>query len=99
MGKGKRVAKVIERARSRYEVEDVEYGKVYKWQPETVVVECTCGEKVSLTDSETACKECGAEHTRLVRENVPNLQPQGDEDIHPWRYAVADDEGNGALPY
>ncbi len=98
MGKGKRVAKVIERVRARYEIEDVKHGKVYKWQPETVVVECTCGEKMSLTDSETTCKECAAEHIGLVRENVPDLQPQGDEDIHPWRY-TNDDEDNGALPY
>ena len=40
MGKGKLVAKIIERARAGYEVEEAEYGKVYKWQPETVVVEC-----------------------------------------------------------
>jgi hypothetical protein len=56
------VAKVIERTRARYEVEDVEYGKVYRWKPESVVVECGCGEKTSLTHLETACEECGAEH-------------------------------------
>ena len=92
------MAKIVERARARYEVEEVEYGKVYRWQPETVVVECGCGEEASLTSSETACKECGAEHTRLVRENMPDLQSQNDEDVHPWRYTEAG-EGNGALPY
>ena len=89
------VAKVIERAHARYEVEEVEYGKVYSWNPESVVVECGCGEKVSLTDSETVCKECGAEHKGLVRENLPARQPQGDEYIHPWRYSG----DGGALPY
>ena len=92
------MAKITDRARAGYEVEEVEYGKVYSWNPESVVVECGCGEKVSLTDSETVCKECGAEHTRLVRENMPDLQPQNDEYVHPWRY-TEDDEGNGALPY
>ena len=92
------MAKIIERVRARYEVEDVEMGKVYRWRPESVVVECGCGEKVSLTDSETVCEECGAEHTGLVRENLPDLQPQGDEDVHPWRY-TEDNEDNGALPY
>jgi hypothetical protein len=92
------VAKIVERARARYEVEDVEYGKVYRWQPETLVIECGCGEEANLTPSETACEECGAEHMGLVRENVPNLQPKNDEYVHPWRYAK-DDENNGALPY
>jgi hypothetical protein len=63
------VAKIVERARARYEVEEVEYGKVYRWQAETVVVECVCGEETALTPSETVCEECGAEHTGLVREN------------------------------
>ena len=80
------MAKVIERARARYEVEEVECGKVYRWQPETIVVECTCGEETALTPSETACEECGAEHTGLVREDLSDRQPQGDEDVHPWRY-------------
>jgi hypothetical protein len=98
MGKGKLVAKITDRARAGYEVEDVEYGKVYSWNPESVVVECGCGEKVSLTDSETVCKECGAEHKGLVREDLSDRQPQGDEEVHPWRY-TEDDEDNGALPY
>ena len=95
MGKGKLVAKVIERARAGYEVEEVEYGKIYRWQPETVVVECTCGEEASLTPSEPACEECGAEHKGLVREDLSDRQQQDDESVHPWRYSE-DDEG---LPY
>ena len=92
------MAKVIERARARYEVEEVECGKVYRWQPESLVVECTCGEETALTPSETACEECGTEHAGLVREALSDRQPQGDEDIHPWRY-TEDDEDDGALPY
>jgi hypothetical protein len=92
------VAKITERARAGYDVEEVEYGKVYRWQPETVVVECGCGEEASFTHSETDCEECGAEHTGLVREDLSERQPQGDEDVHPWRY-MEDHEDNGALPY
>ncbi len=98
MGKGKLVAKIVDRARAGYEVEDVEYGKVYRWQPETVVVECGCGEEASLTRSETACEECGTEHTGLVREDLSDRQPQGDEHVHPWRYS-GDGEDDRALPY
>ena len=80
------MAKITDRARAGYEVEDVEYGKVYRWQPEAVVVECGCGEEASLTHSETVCEECGAEHKGIVREDLSDRQPQGDEDVHPWRY-------------
>lgn len=92
------MAKVIERARAGYEVEDVEYGKVYSWRPESVVVECGCGEKASLTPFETTCEECGAEHMGLVREDLSDRQSQGDEDVHPWRY-TEDGEDDATLPY
>jgi hypothetical protein len=45
------VAKIIEYVQARYEVENVEFGKVYKWRPESVVLECECGDKPSLTAS------------------------------------------------
>jgi hypothetical protein len=50
----------------------VEFGKVYKWCPERLVVEC-------------ACEECGADYTGLVREALP-ARRLGEEDLHPWRY-------------
>jgi hypothetical protein len=77
------VAKIVDRARAGYEVEEVTYGNVYSWRPESVVVECECGEETALTHSETACEECGAEHTEIVREGLSDRQPQGDEEVHP----------------
>ncbi|CAA9451219.1 MAG: hypothetical protein AVDCRST_MAG78-3420 [uncultured Rubrobacteraceae bacterium] len=59
----------------------MEYGTVYRWQPESVVV--GCGEETSLTHSETACEECGAEHKGLVRGDLSDRQPPDDEYIHP----------------
>jgi hypothetical protein len=92
------VAKIVERARAGYEVEEVAYGEVYSWRPESVVVECECGEETALTQSEPACEECGAEHTEIVREDLADRKTQGDEDVHPWRYS-GDGEDDGALPY
>jgi hypothetical protein len=92
------VAKVIERALASYDVEEVEYGKVYKWRPESVMVECGCGKETALTRSETACEECGAEHTGLFRGLLSDRQPQGDKHVHPWRYS-GDGEDDAALPY
>jgi hypothetical protein len=42
------VAKVIKRCEEHYEGQDLEMGKVFKWHPdnpESVVVECDCGEE------------------------------------------------------
>jgi len=48
--------------------------------------------------NQTVCEECGVEHTRLVRKDLSDRQPQDDEDIHPWRYTEAG-EDNETLPY
>ncbi len=89
------MVRVIERSGGRYEVQEVEFGQVYKWCPECVVVECDCGEMTILTPSMATCR-CGADYTALVRgEHV--ARRLGDEALHPWRYAK-DREGMG-LPF
>jgi len=42
---------VIERIQAHYEIQDVEMGKVYRWCPENLVVECECGNTSTLTAS------------------------------------------------
>jgi hypothetical protein len=63
------VAKIVERARAGYEVEEVEYGKIYSWCPESVVVECECGQEFSAEGAAKAasCPSCGADHTGVTR--------------------------------
>jgi hypothetical protein len=81
----KEVAKIVERVEARYEVQDVEMGKVYRWRPERVVVECECGSTLTLTASkQTRCGECGADHRALVEEVGLEAHPE-DEVEHPWR--------------
>jgi hypothetical protein len=82
-GKRNSVAKVVERVDARYEVQDVEFGKVYKWRPESVVLECECGEEPSLTASKSACPECGADY-RDILEGVLDAHPEDKVD-RPWR--------------
>ena len=78
------MVKVIERVDAHYEVQDLEMGKVYKWCPETAVVECTCGEKLILSAFSSACPECGVDHAPIVEE-VLVARPE-DKGDHPWRY-------------
>ena len=76
--------KVVECIGARYEVQDAEMGKVYRWCPESVVVECTCGEQLSLSAFKATCPECGADQAAIVEEMLV-ARPE-DEGDHPWRY-------------
>ena len=78
------MTKLLERLDAHYEVEDVEMGKVYRWCPERAVLECSCGEQLTLSTFKTTCPECGADHAPLVEEVLDaRLEDKGD---HPWRY-------------
>ena len=103
VGKGKGeagpVARVIECARARYEVQDVELGKVYKWRPERVVVECQCGQRPSLTASTASCAECGTDHVLAVTEASTDGH-QSDQTLHPWRYySYSEKREDAGLPF
>ncbi len=86
-------AKVIERIEGCYEAQEVPFGIVYKWSPECLVVECGCGKRLTLTRLMATCRECGADHTAVVREELAG-QCSDDEGLHPWRYP-RDREGLG----
>ena len=83
----------VERTEGHYEVQEVEFGRVYRWRPERVVVECECGERLSLTTSTTTCRWCGMDHAAVVSGELA-VRRLGEEALHPWRYA-RDREGAG----
>ena len=86
---------IIERTEGHYDVREVEFGKVYKWCPECVLVECDCGETPTLTSFETTCAWCGVDHAAVVWEELAVRQLE-DEAVHPWRYTG--DREDVALP-
>ena len=86
---------VIERTEGHYEVQEVEFGRVYRWCPECVDIECECGERLSLTTSSTAnCPRCGANHAAILLEELA-VERLEDQTLHPWRYDVRDREDAG----
>ncbi len=85
-----------EHTEAHYDVQEVEMGEVYTWRPESIVVECNCGERLTLTASTTTCGGCGADHKTAVREGLDVGQSE-DEVVHPWRYA--EERGDAGLPY
>jgi hypothetical protein len=78
-----------------YEVQDVEFGKVYKWHPESILIKCGCGENLTLTSSQTTCVWCGADYASIIREELATWRPE-DETTHPWHYA--EDREEAMLP-
>jgi hypothetical protein len=95
-GKGELMITIVERTQGHYDVQEVEFGRVYRWCPECVVVDCDCGERLTLTASSTAvCCRCGADHTTTFRAELA-AERLGDEVLHPWRYA--EDRKGASLP-
>ena len=90
---------VIEHLEEHYEVFEVPFGRVYKWCPDSAVVECDCGERFifktsTLTRSVAVCG-CGADHMAGLQEEYQSHQPEvlgqmleeDHEAIHyPWRH-------------
>ncbi len=83
---------IIERIPEHYDTQETEFGRIYRWCPERVVVECKCGKRNTLSRSglikaKSAC-ECGADNTSSVREEVVLELVDKDYEVHhhPWRY-------------
>ena len=76
-----------EHTEAGYDVQEVEMGQVYTWRPESIEVECDCGERPTLTASATTC---AADHAAAASEGL-DVERLGDEAAHPWRYT----EGRG----
>jgi hypothetical protein len=89
--------RVLERLVGHYEAQDVQFGKVYVWRPESVVAECECGKRATyerpeiVSGSVSAC-ECGKDHMFRIRQELgvellnDEGKEEGDRRLHPWRY-------------
>ena len=42
------MVQILERLQAHYESRQMPFGKVYEWHPAAVVLECDCGDKVTL---------------------------------------------------
>jgi hypothetical protein len=65
-----------------YEVQEMPYGKDYKWLPAHALLECNCGQTMDVDTHNTVCADCGADHTTVVREVAG--RHLADEVLHPW---------------
>jgi hypothetical protein len=93
---------VIEVLDEHYEIQEVPFGRNYKWCAESAVAVCACGKRFTfkmstLTSSVAAC-ECGADLAAGIQEELQSQQPEvrgqtlGDYETahHPWFYDTPD---------
>jgi hypothetical protein len=59
--------RVMERLAGHYDVEEVEFGRVYKWVPGSAQIECDCGQSFTAEGATGACPRCGAEQAVVVK--------------------------------
>jgi hypothetical protein len=78
--------KIIECVQAHYEAREVPFGKVYEWHPACVTLECECGEKLTLsaTNTITTCGRCGAELATFVHDIREREGSLPDRLTHPW---------------
>jgi hypothetical protein len=88
--------RIVERLAGHYEAQDVQFGKVFVWRPESVVAECECGKSATyerpeiVSGSVSAC-ECGEDQTSRIRQELggellDDDEKEKDKRLHPWRY-------------
>src|SRR5829696_3440674 len=83
------MVQILERVQAHYENHQMPFGKVYAWHPDSLVLECECGEKVTLSatsSTTTTCGRCGADLDTFahdIREREGRLP---DNLTHPWFY-------------
>jgi hypothetical protein len=83
--------RIIEHHKGHYETQIVEFGRVYKWHPESVAMGCEeCGKSSTYTRSSLIISlitcECGKDHTARIREELILQVLDEGEALHPWRY-------------
>ncbi len=77
---------IIEHTEAQYKEKEMEFGKVLKWCPERLVLECGCGERPTISRIVTACDGCGKDYM-LVFQVKSASQPSEESD-----------RGNGSSP-
>ena len=85
-GTGETVTQVIEHVEAHYEVQAMEMGTLYRWCPESVVIECDCGQSFSVEGAKAAsCPRCGAEHRGDASRGLAGKLLTEEEAYHPTR--------------
>jgi hypothetical protein len=80
------LVRIIRDAEGHYDVQVMELGKTFKWNPDSTVIECECGRRLTYTRSDLmgsikTC-ECGKDSTVRLREEVIVQALEEDQALH-----------------
>ena len=81
------MTRIIKDLEAHYETHEVPFGRTYEWHPERIIVECDCGERLTLTatSTTTVCR-CGTDHDAIIRDIQKREGRLPDKTTHPWNY-------------
>jgi hypothetical protein len=81
------MTKISIRIEGHYEVREEPFSRTYEWQPGCVVLECDCGQELTLTGTSNlpTCR-CGADHSAIVQDLQEREGRLRHAVTHPWRY-------------
>ena len=81
------MTKISVRIEGHYEVHEEPFSRTYEWQPGCVVLECDCGQELTLTGTSTVptCR-CGADHGVIIQDLQEREGRLRHAVTHPWRY-------------
>ena len=81
------MTKISVRIEGHYEVHEEPFSRTYEWQPGCVVLECDCGQELTLTGTSTVptCR-CGADLGVIIQSLQEREGRLRHAVTHPWRY-------------
>jgi hypothetical protein len=81
------MTKISVRIEGHYEVKEGPFSRSYEWHPACVVLECDCGEELTLTGTNTVptCR-CGADHSAIIQDLQEREGRLRHAVTHPWQY-------------
>jgi hypothetical protein len=82
------MARIDKAIAAHYETHEVPFGRIYKWHPEYIIIECDCGQKLLITGTSNipTCPQCSADYGSLVHDIRHREERLRDEEVHPWNY-------------
>jgi hypothetical protein len=81
------MTRIIERVEAHYESREVPFGKTYEWHLGSVILECDCDERLTLTSATTITRcGCGADHGAVVRDIQKREVRLREKVTHPWHH-------------
>jgi hypothetical protein len=83
------MVQILQRLQAHYENRELPFATVYEWHPASVILECDCGEQVTLSDTSsttTTCSGCGADLGTFVHDIREREGRLPDNLTHPWFY-------------